>query len=51
MQMKAREIQALTLLIAAAWVGNYLNIPLFFGVYFLFGSIAVWLITSGPGAP
>lgn len=51
MQMTARESQALALLIAAAWLGNYLNIPLFFGVYFLFGSIAVWLITFLYGWP
>ena len=34
----------LLVLFAAAWIGNYVSLPLFFGVDFLFGSIAA-LIT------
>ncbi|HEY9606649.1 MAG TPA: ATP-binding protein [Allocoleopsis sp.] len=36
---------ALALLSLAGYAGNYFNLPLFFGVDFLFGSIAVLLIT------
>ncbi len=32
------------LLAALGFLGNYLNIELFFAVSFLFGSIAVWLV-------
>ena len=31
----------LLILVVAGWVGNYVSLPLFFGVDFLFGSIAV----------
>ena len=36
----------LLVLVAAGWIGNYFSLPLFFGVDFLFGSIAV-LLTIG----
>jgi len=35
---------ALGFWLAAAWVGNYFSLPLFFGVDFLFGSIAVLIV-------
>jgi hypothetical protein len=36
-----RSIFGLAVLIAAAYIGNFLSLPLLFGVDFLFGSIAV----------
>ncbi|MGB2925054.1 MAG: response regulator [Limnothrix sp.] len=33
-------------LIAAGYLGNYFNLTLFFGIDFLFGSIAVWIILA-----
>ncbi|HEY9652097.1 MAG TPA: hypothetical protein V6C95_15640, partial [Coleofasciculaceae cyanobacterium] len=40
----SRSNLALTLLIVAGYVGNYFNLPLFFGVDFLFGSIATLIV-------
>jgi len=40
---KQRAIIAFFILIAAAYAGNYFSVPLFFGVDFVFGSIAVLL--------
>ncbi len=39
-----RSSLALAVLIIAGYAGNYFNLPLFFGVDFLFGSIAVLLV-------
>ncbi|HEC83896.1 MAG: hybrid sensor histidine kinase/response regulator [Candidatus Parabeggiatoa sp. nov. 2] len=39
-----RSVLGLAILIAAGLVGNYYNVPLFFGVNFLFGSIAVLIV-------
>jgi signal transduction histidine kinase len=41
----------LVLLIAASVVGNYFNMPMFFGVDFLFGSIFTLLIVALYGTP
>ncbi|GAB1543778.1 hypothetical protein NUACC21_64540 [Scytonema sp. NUACC21] len=37
---------ALLLLMVAAYIGNYFSLPFFFGLDFLFGSIAVWIVMS-----
>lgn len=42
--MPIRSISSLMLLICIGFIGNYLNIPMFFGADFLFGSIAVMLV-------
>ena len=42
--LKKRSTIALVALIAAAYAGNYFSFSLFFGIDFLFGSIAVLLI-------
>lgn len=41
-----RALLFLAILIAAGYVGNYLKLPLFFSVDFLFGSIAVLIVVS-----
>ncbi len=41
---RLRSSIALTVLLIAGYTGNYFNLPLFFGVDFLFGSIAVLLV-------
>lgn len=41
---RIRSCLAIALLTLAGYVGNYFNLPLFFGVDFLFGSITVLLI-------
>ncbi len=35
----------LFILIGLAYLGNFLKLPLFFGVDFLFGSIFVWIVS------
>jgi PAS domain S-box-containing protein len=40
-----RWLGAIALLTGAGFLGNYFNLPLFFGVDFLFGSIAILIIT------
>jgi PAS domain S-box-containing protein len=42
--MNLRSMIGLGLLIGAGWLGNYFQVTLFFGVDFLFGSIAVMLV-------
>jgi hypothetical protein len=42
--LQKRSVLALIILIAAGYAGNYFNLTLFFGVDFLFGSIAVLLV-------
>jgi PAS domain S-box-containing protein len=42
--LKNKSLPLLLLLTLVAYLGNYFNLPLFFGVDFLFGSIAVLLI-------
>lgn len=39
-----RSFLALLILIAAGYAGNYFSLPLFFGIDFLFGSIAILLV-------
>ncbi len=41
---RLRSSIALVILIIAGYAGNYFNLPLFFGVDFLFGSIAVLIV-------
>ena len=41
----------LLLLTIGAYLGNYFHLHLFFGVHFLFGSIAIWLIVWRYGLP
>lgn len=48
--MELRSPVALILLIAAACLGNYCNLSLFFGVDFLFGGIAILVIAYLYGA-
>ncbi|HBE33545.1 MAG TPA: hypothetical protein DD990_20080, partial [Cyanobacteria bacterium UBA11368] len=43
-KLKKNLTLALVALIAAAYLGNYFSLPLFFGIDFLFGSIAVLLV-------
>lgn len=43
-QLHRRSLLALTIAIAAGYAGNYFSLPLFFGVDFIFGSIAVLLV-------
>ncbi|GET40097.1 ATP-binding protein [Microseira wollei] len=43
-KLKKKSTQALVALIAAAYLGNYFSLSLFFGIDFLFGSIAVLLV-------
>lgn len=43
---RLQSFLALAVLIIAGYAGNYFNFPLFFGVDFLFGSIAVLLVVS-----
>lgn len=43
-KFRLRSSLALIILIIAGYAGNYLNLPLFFGVDFLFGSIAVLMV-------
>ncbi|MGY6529368.1 MAG: response regulator [Cyanobacterium sp.] len=46
MKSKVRQINVgLVALVIFAYLGNYFNLPLFFGVDFIFGSIFVWLIS------
>ncbi|HAC62940.1 MAG TPA: ATPase [Cyanothece sp. UBA12306] len=47
--MKWRYYLILCLLLVGALAGNYWNIQLFFGVNFLFGTIAVWLVLENYG--
>lgn len=51
---RLRSSLVLAVLLLAGYAGNYFNLPLFFGVDFLFGSIAVlmvvWLYGIGWGA-
>jgi hypothetical protein len=42
--LSPKSLLALALLIAAAGLGNYYHLPLFFGVDFLFGTIFVFII-------
>ncbi len=46
---KRRYYLNLCLLLVGGFVGNYFKLPLFFGVDFLFGSIAVWLVVYNYG--
>jgi PAS domain S-box-containing protein len=43
-KLKKKSTLALVALIAAAYLGNYFSLSLFFGIDFLFGSIAVLLV-------
>jgi len=44
LRLTPRSAAILAMLMAAGFVGNYLSIPLFLGVDFLFGSIAVLIV-------
>ncbi len=48
--LKPKQILLLVLLIIAGYLGNYFKVTLFFGVDFLFGSIAVLMIVAIYGA-
>jgi PAS domain S-box-containing protein len=43
---KPKQILPIVLLIIAGYLGNYFNLTLFFGVDFLFGSIAVLIVVA-----
>ncbi|MDY6804044.1 MAG: PAS domain S-box protein [Cyanobacteriota bacterium] len=51
LRLNTKEIIGLILLTGAAYAGNYFSMPLFFGVDFIFGSIAVWLAVLLYGYP
>ena len=43
-RLNQTDIKTLVLLIVAGGAGNYFRLSMFFGIDFLFGSIAVWLV-------
>ncbi|MBK1706855.1 PAS domain S-box protein [Halochromatium glycolicum] len=47
----ARQLALVLTLMALGVLGNHFNLPLFFGVNIIFGSVAVWLALAWVGAP